>query len=183
MSLALGRISAVPLYRLAGIAVDAADHPIATAGLFHTLGLSVVVLGAVAAEVRLDTGSVIQLRQSRTPTLLCLRFGVRDLTAAAQAFEGWTVHAPNVIRVQQGDLTADVTETARPGLVAITANVSDEVTAARFYSPLGLPVTPIDAADDSYPDQAEPAADVTIGDVTLQLRAAGLGPVTLAHIW
>ena len=170
--------------RLAGLAVGIADHPVAATRLFRALGLTVATLGDVA-EIRLDNGSVVRLTQSSSPARIGVTFRVRDLVEAVKALDEhrgqavWEVHAPNVIRVERGDLTVDVTEAETPGLAAVTLFVADVAETARFYAALGLPTTDATPAAVADPnDPPEPEADVRLAGVTIQLRAAGLGPAT-----
>ena len=78
-----GRLCAVTLTpRLRGLVLETADHPATTAKLFTPLGLNVAVLDDAVAELRLDSGGVIQFCQGRTPTRIGLSFGVADLCGA-----------------------------------------------------------------------------------------------------
>lgn len=171
------------LPRLAGITIDVADHPIATERLVRSLGLHALVLDA-GVEVRLDSGAVVQLMQSATATRVGLRFAVRDLCAAATALDDyrteWTVTAPNLLRIERGDLTVEVTEGESTSLVEVTVFVSDVAAAAEFWRTLDLETVDTAGADPADPDPAEPAVDVRIGDATVRLRAAGLDRVTAA---
>ena len=172
--------------RLAGLAVDVADHPVATSRLFGALGLHVATLDELA-EIRLDSGTVLRLRHSEAPTRIALRLAVPDLAAVALALGDhrtpWTTWAPNVIRIERGGLTVDVTEADPPGLASVTMSVSDVAATAQWWRTLGMPVTDtIPAADADPADPAEPAADVQLGGMRFQLRGCGLQPVTMAHM-
>ena len=173
--------------RLAGLAVDVADHPVATSRLFGALGLHVATLDELA-EIRLDDGTVLQFRQGPTPTRIGLGFAVPDLCAAAQALDehrghtSWDVAGPNIIRIGRGDLTADVTEAETSSLVAVTLYVSDVAASVRFWAALGLTVTDVAPVDADDPDPPEPAADVQLAGVTIQLRGCGLRPITFVHM-
>ena len=172
---------------LAGLAADVADHPIAVARLFGALGLHVARLDGLA-EIRLDDGTVLQFRQGPTPTRIGLGFAVPDLCAAAQALDehrghtSWDVAGPNIIRIGRGDLTADVTEAETSSLVAVTLYVSDVAASVRFWAALGLTVTDVAPVDADDPDPPEPAADVQLAGVTIQLRGCGLRPITFVHM-
>ena len=166
--------------RFVGIAADTADHPVTAGRAFGLLGLAVNVRDD-GAEIRCDTGEVVCLPQTRTPARIGLRFVTHELADACRYLsehrEKWTVLAPNAIRIQRGSLTIEAVETADryqpPGLSAVTLFVTDVAAASsRFWDSLDLPVTSV-AAD---------AADVQIGAVTVLLRAAGSGPVTMAHM-
>ena len=184
MSQRPGRLSAVTAPRLAGLAVDVGDHSVATTRLFGALGLTVATVDE-CTEIRCDNGMVVRLTRSTTPTRIGLRFAVGDIITAVRALDEhgghttWAVHAPNVIRVERGDLTVDVTEAETPSLAAVTLFVADVAETARFYAALGLPTTDATPAAVADPnDPPEPQADVRLAGVTIQLRAAGLGPAT-----
>ena len=165
--------------RLVGIAADTADHPITAARAFGLLGLNVAVRDD-SAEIRCDTGEVVCLPQSRSPARIGLRFATHCLTESCRFLsehrEKWTVLGPNSIRIERGSLSIEAVETADPhqppGLTAVTYFVSDVAATAQFFDALDLPVVSV----------AVDAADVQIGGVTVQLRAAGPGPVTMAHM-
>jgi len=182
-----GRIPTVTVPRLAGLVLETAGHPGTVARLFTPLGLNVAVLDDTAAELRLDSGGVVQLRQGTSPTRIGLGFTVPDICAMARALDeqriGWTVPGPNTIRVDRDGMTVDVTE-GKPGLTDVMLYVSDVAGSARFWRTLGLEVgdaTPA-AADADPTDPAEPAADVELDGVTLRVRGCGVRPVTLAHM-
>ena len=172
--------------RLAGLAVAVADHPIAVARRFGALGLHVAVLDGLA-EIWLDDGTVLRLRHSEAPTRIAVRFAVPDLGAAAQALDehrghtSWEVAGPNVIRIGRGDLTVEVTE-GRPGLTDVTMFVGDVARSARFWQSLGLTVIDTTPAENDPADPPEPAADVQLAGVTIQLRGCGLRPITFVHM-
>ena len=172
--------------RLAGLAVDVADHPIAVARRFGALGLHVAVLDGLA-EIRLDDGTVLRLRHSEAPTRIALRLAVPDLAAVALALDehrghtSWEVAGPNVIRIGRGDLTVEVTE-GRPGLTDVTMFVGDVARSARFWQSLGLTVIDTTPAENDPADPPEPAADVQLAGVTIQLRGCGLRPITFVHM-
>ena len=171
--------------RLAGLAVDVADHPVATSRQFGALGLHVATLDELA-EIRLDDGTVLQLRQGqgRAPTRIGLGFAVPDLGAAAGALDEqrltWDAAGPNRIRIGRGDLTVDVTE-GRSGLTDATLFVYDVGAATRFWRTLGLTATDTTPADTDPADPPD-AADVPLNGATLQLRGCGLQPATMAHM-
>ncbi len=155
--------------RLAGIDLETTDHPGTIAKLCIALGLHAVVLDDAVAELRLDTGTIVQFRQGRTPTRITLTFAVPDLCSAARAIDaqrlGWEATGPNRIRIKRdGGLTVDVTQ-GNSGLHAVTLSVSDVVANARFWRTLGLTVTDAaSAASDADPtDPDEPAVDVRLG--------------------
>jgi hypothetical protein len=62
--------------RLAALAIDVADHPIAAGRLFAALGLNVVTLDD-SLELRLDDGVVVRMMQTKTPSRVGLTFAVR----------------------------------------------------------------------------------------------------------
>ena len=165
--------------RLVGVAADTADHPVSAARAFGLLGLNVAVRDD-SAEIRCDTGSVVCLPQTRTPARIGLRFVTHGLADACRYLsehrEKWSVLGPNAIRIERGGLSIEAVETVDryqpPGLVAVTYFVSDVAATAQFFDALDLPVT----------DAGADAADVQIGGVTVELRAAGTGLTTLAHM-
>ncbi len=172
--------------RLAGLIVETAD-PVSIARMFGLLGFNATVLDELTAELRLDTGTIIQFRLGTSLTRIGLTFAVADLCNAALALNehriGWNVPGPNTVRVDRGPLTIDVNEGA-PGLTAATLYVSDVVATAHLYAALGLPIA--DSDSDVGPansaDPVEPAADVELDSVALHLRGCGLRPATKAHM-
>ncbi len=172
--------------RLAGLVLETADHPGTVAKLFTALGLNVAVLDDTTAELRLDSGTVVQLRQGTSPTRIGLRLSVPDLCVAAGALDEqrtpWTVPDPNVIRIERGDLTVDVTE-GRPSLTGVTLYTADVGASARFWRALSMEVVDANAAaaEADPADPYEPAVDVRLGGAVLMLRGCGVRPPTLAH--
>lgn len=179
------RLSPMTTARLAGLVVETRDHPGTAAKLFTALDLHAAVLDDITAELRLDSGTVVQFRQGPSPTRIGLCFAIPDLCAAARSLDEqrivWDAIGPNRIRLPRGGLAVDVTE-GRPGLTAVTLFVYDVSAATRLWRSLGLTVTDATPAETDPTDPPEPATDVELGGVTLQLRGCGLRPVTMAHM-
>ena len=175
--------------RLGAIAVQIADHPIAMARLLQPLAREVSTLDD-AAEARFADGTIVRFLQSKAPSPVHLTIAVSDLAATALALGDhrthWTVHAPNVIRVERDSCSLDITEVETgkaPGLASATFFVSDVAASAQWWQALGLEVTDVaPASTDDDPDPSEPAADVLFENARLELRGCGLRPVTLAHM-
>ena len=170
--------------RLAALAIDVADHPLAAGRLFAALGLNVATLDD-SVELRLADGVVIRMTQTTTPSRVGLTFAARDLGEVAQALGDhktpWEVIGPNMIRVERGSLTIDITEleTSHVGLATVTMSVTDAVHASsQFWTSLGVGVMSAPA----WPDDAQGAVDVWLKNCAIRLRDRAAAPATVVHM-
>lgn len=147
--------------------------------MFAALGLHTAQVDDVT-EVGCDDGSLIRLLRGDRPSRAGLGVWVRDVADAAQRLDEhrtpWRVVDPNVIRVDRGDLAVTVGQRRATGLAAVTLHCADVAAAAQFWTAVGGTVTDTAADDDPEPD--DPAVDVELGGVVLQLRPTGLQPPT-----